>query len=71
MFFDQKKQIQTLTAKLEQAMRDNKNFEEKTSRLEQVCSTLLSTTHIPCLACSRALISGVKKETRVNFPLIG
>ena len=36
MFFDQKKQILSLTAKLEQAMREKKDFEEKTSRLQQV-----------------------------------
>jgi len=38
MFFDQKKQIQNLTAKLEQAMRDNKDYEEKTSQLQRVGS---------------------------------
>ena len=36
MFFDQKRQIQNLTLRLEQAMRERRSYEEKSCQLQQV-----------------------------------
>lgn len=39
MFCDQKRQIQNLTARLEQVLKEKRSYEEKSSHLQQVCKS--------------------------------
>lgn len=50
MFFDQKRQIQTLTTRLEQAMKERKSYEEKSCHLQQVKDSLYRLSRASCLS---------------------
>ena len=68
MFFDQKRQIQILNSKLEQAMKERKSYEEKSCHLQQVedfpYSPLIASS-LSSMSCREASWSSEAKSETV------